>query len=82
MKPVSIVCSVVLTSGAAAQYPNIQVNLPGSTDPEEVTIAIDPTDLLNLAAGANIDSYYYSTNGGLSWAEGQLVSTCGVSGDP
>jgi hypothetical protein len=65
-----------------AQYPNIQVSQSGSTDPEEVTISINPTNPLNLAAGANIDYYYYTFDGGYTWTEGQLSSTLGVWGDP
>jgi len=35
-----------------AQYPNIRVSREWSLDPEEVTIAINPADPMNLAAGA------------------------------
>jgi hypothetical protein len=67
---------------ALAQYPNVRVSNPSSSDPEEVTIAINPTNPLNLVAGANIRYYYYSTNGGLNWTQGTLTSTYGVWGDP
>lgn len=77
-------CLSLLVPGspALAQYPNVQVSDPGSTDPEEVTISINPTNPLNLAAGANIDYYYYSIDGGWTWTEGQLTSSLGVWGDP
>jgi len=66
-----------------SQYQNIKVSQTGgSFEPEEVTISINPTNPLNLAAGANIDYYYYSTDGGFTWTEGNLTSTLGVYGDP
>ena len=65
-----------------SQYPNVRVSSPGSTSPEEVTIAINPANPLNLAGGANLRFYYYSTDGGYIWTEGQLTSTYGVWGDP
>lgn len=65
-----------------AQYPNIRISNIGSYDPEEVTIAINPTNPLNLAAGANIDYHYHSFDGGLTWTETRLTSTFGVWGDP
>ena len=73
---------VSLPVSALAQYPNIRVSNPTSTDPEEVTISINPTNPLNLAAGANISYYYYSFDGGFTWTEGQLSSSLGVWGDP
>jgi hypothetical protein len=73
---------IVSTQLLFAQYPNIKINNPGTEYPEEVTIAINPTNPLNLAAGANIDLYYYSKDGGITWQEGHLSSTLGVWGDP
>ncbi len=73
--------SVILSINMFAQYPNILVDGTGS--PEEVTIAINPLNPEILAAGANIDNFYRSTNGGLTWTESELVSnTLGVWGDP
>ncbi len=65
-----------------AQIPNIRVSQPSSTDPNETSIAINPVDTSNLVAGANIRYYYYSTNGGYTWVQGNLTSPLGVWGDP
>jgi hypothetical protein len=77
-----IFCYLLLYSAVVCQYKNIRVNNPTSISPEEVTIAINPTNSLNLAAGANIKYYYYSNDGGYTWIEGQLSSSLGVWGDP
>ncbi len=69
-------------SALMAQYPNVQVSLPASISPEEITISINPVDPLNIAAAANIDYYYYSVDGGLNWVEGHMASSLGVAGDP
>ena len=73
---------VLLTSvNIFSQYPNILVDGTGS--PEEVTIAINPLNPDLLAAGANINCFYRSSNGGTSWTESQMVSNnLGVWGDP
>jgi len=66
----------------AAQYQNVRVSSPTANQPEEVSIAINPTNPQNLVAGANLRYAYRSTNGGLTWIESQLTSTYGVYGDP
>lgn len=77
-----LVAGACITTNAIAQHPNIQINNPASTDPEEVTIAINPVDPLNLVAGANIVYNYTSHDGGKSWTQGGMTSTYGVWGDP
>jgi hypothetical protein len=74
---IACICTPVLS-----QFPNIRVSSVSSNDPEEVSIAINPANPMNLAAGANINYYYYSTNGGQSWTQGRLSSSYGVWGDP
>jgi hypothetical protein len=44
------------------------VSQAGSTDPEEVTIAINPAYPGNLAAGANLNYWYASYDGGDTWS--------------
>lgn len=79
------ITAVLLMTGifsAIAQYPNIMVNNPSSTSPEEVTIAINPLDPMNLIAGANISYVYYSMDGGWNWTQAVMHSPYGVWGDP
>ena len=51
-------CILLLSSQEFGQYQNVMINNPSSTDPEEVSIAIDPSNPNYLAAGANISSAY------------------------
>jgi len=53
---------VIFSSLLFAQFPNIPVSDVGNHDPEEVTIAINPANPNHLAAGANMNHYYYSFN--------------------
>ncbi|MCF7734289.1 MAG: glycoside hydrolase [Akkermansiaceae bacterium] len=51
--------------------------------PEESAIArTSPNNTLHLLAGSNLRYYYYSTDGGLTWAAAPLASSFGVWGDP
>jgi hypothetical protein len=66
---------------AQAQIQNILVG--NKNAPEEVSICINPKNHLQMTAGANLDNYYYSSDGGLTWTGKSLVSVGnGVYGDP
>ena len=73
---------LVLFSNLSAQHTNIRISSPEYNTPEEVTIAVNPANPLNLVAGANIRFYYYSEDGGYTWKEGFMSSTYNVAGDP
>jgi len=78
---------LLLVAGDAVSgpmWPNVQVSAPGlsSPDPEEVAIAIDPTNPQNVFAASNIWWIYRSTDGGQTWTTDELTSSHGVWGDP
>ena len=63
------------------QIENILIDDTGY--PEEPSIILDPDNPNRLVAGANIDNFYYSEDGGYTWTEGTLTSSAyGVWGDP
>ena len=70
------------TTMALARGPAIRVDEQGTWEPEEVCIAINPTNPDVLIAGANLDHVFYSHDGGLSWTTEQMSSSLGVAGDP
>ncbi len=66
-----------------AQYINVRVSSTSSTDDNEVAIAINPANPLQMMGGANINKIYITTNGGINWTQKSLTSsTFGVWGDP
>lgn len=71
----------VFFTRADAQHKIVKVNTL-SNSPNEVSIAIDPTNPAHMVAGANIQIVYYSTDSGKTWAEKELRSSMGVYGDP
>ena len=72
---------ILLAYNGRAQFQNVMVGNQHS--PEEVSICINPKNHLQLTAGANLDNYYYSSDGGLTWTGKTLVSPpYGVYGDP
>jgi hypothetical protein len=54
----------------------------GTTGPCEPTICINPYNPQNIAAGAILDAYYWSDDGGKTWQSNRLTSPHGVFGDP
>lgn len=76
-----ILIILVLTSVRSySQYQNVFIS--SSNNPCEPTICINPKNTNQVVAGANLTSYYYSTNGGYNWTRGNLTSTYSVWGDP
>jgi hypothetical protein len=89
MKNILVLIIFCILFNSAYSQRNITVNKTKSTPenavyqpiPEEPTICINPTNVKNIIAGANIDYYYYTFDGGLTWGEGRLPGPV-VYGDP
>ena len=71
---------LLLPLSLSAQITNVM--LGNQFFPEEPSIMINPNNTDHLVAGSNIDIYYYSHDGGVSWNSGILTSPYGVWGDP
>lgn len=71
---------ILLSFEGFTQYQNITIG--NTSDPEEPSIIINPKNPAQVIAGANIDLWYSSSDGGMTWQEGILESTFGVWGDP
>jgi hypothetical protein len=63
-----------------SKYKNVLIT--DENEPTEVSIMINPTDVNNIVAAANIDNFFYSLDGGYTWAVRKITSTYGVWGDP
>ncbi len=73
---------VSLAVGANAQPVNVRISDPSLRYPEEVSIAVNPRNPLELAAGSNINLLYTSSDGGWTWHWRTISSPYGVWGDP
>lgn len=58
------------------------VMISNQDNPNEPSIIMNPDNTDVLVAGANLNNYYTSSDGGLTWNTNQLSSTYGVWGDP
>ena len=65
---------------ANAQYKNVLVS--DEYYPEETSIYINPKNTKQIIAGANLNSFYFSFDGGNTWTRNPMNSTLGVYGDP
>ena len=66
----------------SAQFTNIRVNSPFARQPNEVTIAVNPTNTNYVAAGSNLNYFYISSDGGKTWNQSVMGSAWNVWGDP
>ncbi|MFI5211457.1 MAG: sialidase family protein [Ignavibacteria bacterium] len=82
MKKPVIILLFLVPALINSQYKNIKINSLENR-PNEVTIAINPNHPNNIIAGANLNNYYYTFDGGASWVNKTLTSKeYGVWGDP
>ena len=74
---------ILVTGVVRAQpFPNVRISDPSLRYPEEVSIAVNPRNPNQLAAGANINFLFTSSDGGMDWNWRRLSSQYGVWGDP
>lgn len=82
MRKTSILSSLCLLGFLTTATYAQNVIISSNYNPNEPSIMVDPKNPDHLIAGANIDNYYTSDDGGLTWTEGILMSPYGVWGDP
>ena len=80
MKKSILVLFIIINLTSFAQHTNVLIANSGS--PEEPTIVVNPNNTSELIAGANLNNYYYSSDGGLTWLSGTMTSQYVVWGDP
>ncbi len=80
MKQLFFIFFITSFQYAVAQHQNIKISDINS--PEEPSICLNYFNPQYIVAGANIRSYYYSNDGGLTWNRNILNSTYGIWGDP
>ena len=75
---------LVFLSCKESVYTNVKIYESGTADlgPCEPSIFINPKNPNNIVAGAVLNSYHYSFDGGKTWKMGRLKSSHGVYGDP
>lgn len=80
-RPYSLISVLLLVASFTyAQFQNVMIS--NQNWPNETSIYMNPKNTQQLIAGANLNSFYYSNDGGHTWGNGSLSSTLGVYGDP
>lgn len=66
-----------------SQHTNIRIDGSGVNSPNEPSIVINPANTMQLIAGSNLNYFYVSNDGGITWTGNTLQSNQhGVWGDP
>lgn len=76
-----ILIGCVSYAAAFGQFTNYRIS-PATHSPVEPSVAINPLNTNEVAVGAVLDDYYFSTDGGMHWKSDTLKSPYGVYGDP
>src|SRR5690242_9147264 len=77
-----VIILIILPAVLYSQFKNTRINTVNN-NPEETSIAINQKHPNNIIAGANINNYYYSFDGGATWVNKEITSkNNGVWGDP
>jgi hypothetical protein len=64
-------------------FPNYRISSLTNLKPNEITVAVNPVNPLNIIVGSNNDWIYSSSTGGTTWTEDVLAApVLGVRGDP
>ena len=80
-----IFSTAVLIQESTAQliiFPPIAVSADNLSDAEEVSIVVNPLHPDQLAAGSNVNYFFYSPDKGSTWTGDGLSSIYGEQGDP
>ncbi|MBL8015722.1 MAG: exo-alpha-sialidase [Ignavibacteria bacterium] len=77
-----LVFSLFLANFSFSQTVYRNILITNESEPSEVTISVSPFDNRNFVGAANIATYFYTFDGGLTWNVRKMESTYGVWGDP
>jgi hypothetical protein len=76
----AVVFLAVIFSFVTSLDQNVMISNQNS--PNEPSIKMNPLNTDILVAGANLNNYYISNDGGLTWDTNTLTSSFGLWGEP
>ncbi len=83
MKIFKVLITLLLFVLSTTNFWSQNVMISDDFSPNEPSIMMNPLNTDILVAGANLNNYYFSSDGGLNWNTGTLTSSAyGVWGDP
>ncbi len=73
---------VLIFINTNAQFKNVRVSTTSASQPNEVSITINPANPSFVSAGSNLNLLYTSADEGRTWTQKQMSSLWRVYGDP